>query len=612
MKDNLEDLFNHYNTTINGLTEEEAKERLDNNTNKRKSFLIQLIKDYSFWLLLFAIIFSIFISYIKNESYLVPIILIILLIIEIFVNRKLFKEEKKLYNINEFSNQIKVFRNGEISSKSSSSIVTGDIVELEKDDVPSFDGIVLESNDFFISEDDTLLKSRKLEVKQFLYAGTLVLNGRAKILVTKTKKEIFDLRQYEQQDIIERFYQLITIIILSLIILMIIIGVINKNDFLDVLLFSITLLLAGIPKALSLLLYIISYKSMKKLKSQNIKVKSLKTISSLKNIDVLGYLVNENTFRIQFLKKDISNYNVIDKNYIEKLDDKELIKIVETYQYYSNLSLKEKIRIINCLQELGFHVGIIGYQRNDVFLKNICLLIADINCNSILKDNCDILIENTNSLNICLLEGKRLDTNIKNILHFLLCESLIEMSLILFSMIFNIELFTNIQIMWLNLIIGYSIAYFLSFENGKEEIFFKNILIKSTIRAVITALVSITLFFYFLKYHNSLIVNSLLFISLIINEFFLGFSSKNIKKSVLTKSILENQIFILGILSLIIIQGFVLITKISNYFIVSGILFHDIVLIIGINILIFLIGEFVKIILYKLKKDNMEEKNEKK
>ncbi len=83
----IEDIYKELDTNINGLTEEEANDRLlrdgENKLIERKKksnlkmFLSQF-NDFMIILLIFASIFSAFISFIRNESYFDSIIIIII------------------------------------------------------------------------------------------------------------------------------------------------------------------------------------------------------------------------------------------------------------------------------------------------------------------------------------------------------------------------------------------------------------------------------------------------------------------------------------------------------------------------------------------------------
>ena len=97
----IEELYKEFETNNDGLSETEAEVRLEKyGENKLKepkkksniAMFLSQFKDFMVILLIFASIFSAFISYIKNESYFDSIIILII----VFVNAILsFIQEKK-------------------------------------------------------------------------------------------------------------------------------------------------------------------------------------------------------------------------------------------------------------------------------------------------------------------------------------------------------------------------------------------------------------------------------------------------------------------------------------------------------------------------------------
>ena len=85
----VDDLYNKFETSITGLSEEEAKKRLDRDgenklTEKKKTsslvLFINQFNDFMIILLIFASIFSAVISYIRHESYVDSIIIIVIVV----------------------------------------------------------------------------------------------------------------------------------------------------------------------------------------------------------------------------------------------------------------------------------------------------------------------------------------------------------------------------------------------------------------------------------------------------------------------------------------------------------------------------------------------------
>ena len=97
----VEEIYIRLNTNKKGLTEEEAKKRLDRDgenklieRKKKSSFMLFLgqFNDFMIILLIFASIFSAGISYVRHESYVDSIIIIVIVVINAILS---FIQEKK-------------------------------------------------------------------------------------------------------------------------------------------------------------------------------------------------------------------------------------------------------------------------------------------------------------------------------------------------------------------------------------------------------------------------------------------------------------------------------------------------------------------------------------
>ena len=97
----VEEIYNRFQTSERGLTEEEVKKRLERDgekkliERKKKSNLMLFLgqfNDFMIILLIFASIFSAGISYVRHESYVDSIIIIVIVVINAILS---FIQEKK-------------------------------------------------------------------------------------------------------------------------------------------------------------------------------------------------------------------------------------------------------------------------------------------------------------------------------------------------------------------------------------------------------------------------------------------------------------------------------------------------------------------------------------
>ena len=313
---------------------------------------------------------------------------------------------------------------------------------------------------------------------------------------------------------------------------------------------------------------------------------------------------------------------------IDKLTDDELKEAVKKYNVYARISPSTKLRIVDALQSNGYVVAMTGDGVNDApaIQKADIGIGMGITGTEVVKKVADcILVDDSFSTIVDgIEEGRRITSNIKKIILYLLAGNIIEVILVFISMVLNMEMFTTLQLLWINLVTDSIPAIMLAFEKRQEdqmentlankynESFFTPLLTaKIVIGAIIKSIVMLIIFIYFAKEADVNTAGSLLFIYLVTHELLFSFSCRDIKKSVLNKNIFSNKKLTLGVLTILLVQIIVLVTPISKYFIVSNIKISYVLITVGICLLMFVLGELVKPIYTKLFKDYREVRNEK-
>lgn len=313
---------------------------------------------------------------------------------------------------------------------------------------------------------------------------------------------------------------------------------------------------------------------------------------------------------------------------VDKMTDDELKEAVKEYNVYARISPSTKLRIVEALQSNGYVVAMTGDGVNDApaIQKADIGIGMGVTGTEVVKKVADcILVDDSFSTIVDgVEEGRRITANIKKIILYLLAGNIVEVILVFVSMILNMEMFTTLQLLWLNLVTDSIPAIMLAFEKKTEdqmennlsnkynESFFTPLLTaKIAIGAIIKSVVMLGLYIFFAKTIDLNTAGSLLFIFLIVHELLFSFSCRNIKKSVLNKDIFSNKKLTLGVFSIILIQILVLVTPIRKFFIVPNIELKYIIITICSCLLMLVLGELVKPIYTKLFKDYREVKNEK-
>lgn len=320
---NIEEVLKELKTSTNGLSEEEAKNRLAHDgLNKLKEakkeskfvkFLSQF-KDLMIIVLFIAAIVSFIISYINKESYLDSIIIILI----VFINAILgYLEEEKADKAIESlkkmqTTKVKVKRNGKVKYLNSEELVVGDIVLLEAGDKVSADARIIESNSLKVDESSLTGESISVskdtkEIKQavslndqtnMVFAGTNVVYGKGLCIVTKTgmnteigliagslEQEKTELTPLQKK--INGISKVLTIIISIVILVMFIVSIIKDMKVTEALLLAISLAVAAIPEGLPAVITVILSLGMSTLAKKKAIVRKMSSVETLGSTEII-------------------------------------------------------------------------------------------------------------------------------------------------------------------------------------------------------------------------------------------------------------------------------------------------------------------------------------
>ncbi len=315
----------------------------------------------------------------------------------------------------------------------------------------------------------------------------------------------------------------------------------------------------------------------------------------------------------------------IEGKYIDKLSDEDFKEAVKKYRVYARISPNTKLRIVEALQSLGYVVAMTGDGVNDApaIQKADIGIGMGITGTEVVKKVADCILVDDSFVTIVdgVEEGRRITANIKKVILYLLAGNIVEVILVFVSLLLNMEMFTTLQLLWINLVTDSIPAIMLAFEKADDDImenkpvnkssttFFTPFLnAKIIISALFKSLVMIILFIYYAKTYNANIAGSLLFIYLIANELLYSFSCRNLKHSVINKKLFDNKRLSIGVGVIVILQVIIFSTGLKHFFIVDGISIKMVLITLGICLGTSLIGEVFKPVYSKLFKDYKEEK----
>ncbi|MBR9689318.1 MAG: cation-translocating P-type ATPase [Candidatus Altiarchaeota archaeon] len=288
---------------MKGLSEAVVAERLKiYGTNEVQSvdkwktlrMIINPFRDALVILLLFAASLSYFIGE-TLDTVLIVSIVILNGIIGFFQE---YKAEKTIESIRErLRSFVKVRRDGETKEIDSRFLVPGDIVLLEAGEKVPADGTVVLGE---LSVDESMLTGESLPVmkghKEEIYAGTLIVKGKATIEITGTgmNTKIGKISEMSEgtsttpfQEKLKELSTFLGKIVIGISVVIVAIGLFQGNEVLEMVELGISLGVAAVPEGLIILSTMCLAIGVKKMADHKAIVKRLPAVEALGSIDVL-------------------------------------------------------------------------------------------------------------------------------------------------------------------------------------------------------------------------------------------------------------------------------------------------------------------------------------
>ncbi|MFA5197757.1 MAG: HAD-IC family P-type ATPase [Patescibacteria group bacterium] len=304
-------------STINGISSKEAKKRLveygenklpEKNKQSKISIFISNFKSPLVYALFAAAIFALILGKLVD----VAVILVVVIInaaIGYIQEVKARKDIEALKKMASFS--VKVVRGGETSEIDASLLVPGDIVILEEGVRIPADGRVIEANNVLINEssltgeselvlktsEKTLLSSN-ITSKNMVFQGTMVGEGNGKFVVlstgadTKFGKIAIFAQDTESvtpiQKKIEKFSKQIGIAVLVISVLVLVFGLLNGNDLIEMFQLAISLAVSAIPEGLPIAVTIVLVLGAKRMAKRKAIVRNMMAVETLGTTTVIA------------------------------------------------------------------------------------------------------------------------------------------------------------------------------------------------------------------------------------------------------------------------------------------------------------------------------------
>lgn len=409
-KKTYEEVLKELNSSLSGLSNLEVKKRLNedglNEINDKKKFkvLFILLKQFKEIMLLVLIVAGIISIFLKEYSD--AIIIFIVVIMNALLNFiQEFKAEKEVENLKKLSTPlIYVRRENKVLQIPSNELVKGDIIYLKTGDIVSADIRLIECSNLKI--DESSLTGESINIEKFsdviydnhkeeeysnmAFSGTIVTYGHAMGVVTNTgmnteigkiakhlttQKESLTPLQLSLKDLAKK----LTIIVLVIVAFIMILGLMQRHNFLEMLLMSVSIGVAAIPEGLPTVVTISLALSVSKMAKKNAIVRKLSSVETLGASEIIctdktgtltenkmsvqeiyinnniyskdNYLENNNSNNVFFICSSLCNSLLIDSSNVQ---GDSLEKALYLYSYEKGYNKDNLLKDYTFINEIPF------------------------------------------------------------------------------------------------------------------------------------------------------------------------------------------------------------------------------------------------------------------
>ncbi len=165
---------------------------------------------------------------------------------------------------------------------------------------------------------------------------------------------------------------------------------------------------------------------------------------------------------------------IITGSELDKMSEAEFAKRVTTYSVYARVSPEHKVKIVKAWKALGKVVAMTGDGVNDApALKSADIGVGmGITGTDVAKGVSDMVLSDDNFATIVLAveEGRKIYSNIRKTVQFLLSANMSEVIAIFIATMLNWKILFPIHILWINLVTDTLPALALGLERGEKDI----------------------------------------------------------------------------------------------------------------------------------------------
>ena len=388
----IDDILTELKSTREGLSEEEARGRLSSvgknelQEKKRKPAWVMLLLQFRDFMIIILLIAALLAGLVGDVTDAIIILVIVVLNAVVgFIQE--YKAERAIAALKKLTvTTARVLRSGQVQMISSEMVVPGDVVLLEAGNLVPADLRLEEAHS--IRVDESALTGESVSVSKnadvlagvnmplgdrlnMAFKGTLVTNGRGKgvVVATGMRTELGKIAQLLQEEEsktplgqrMAAFGKKLTTIIILICLVIFVVGWLQGEDVVRMLLLSTSLAVAAIPEALPALITVALARGAKRMASQNALVRQLPAVETLGSV---SFICSDKTGTLTLNKMKVTRIHDAE-DHLEHTDDSLLIMGMALNH---DVKVKEQTELLGDSTEVAVVVKVLQHLGLDRYL----------------------------------------------------------------------------------------------------------------------------------------------------------------------------------------------------------------------------------------------------
>ena len=321
---------------------------------------------------------------------------------------------------------------------------------------------------------------------------------------------------------------------------------------------------------------------------------------------------------------------------LDEISDEELAETIEQYRVYARVQPEHKVRIVNAWRNKGYVTAMTGDGVNDApSIKNADIGVGmGITGTDVTKNVADMVLADDNFATIvgAVSEGRRIYSNIRKAIQFLLSSNMSEVLTVFFATLMGFTILKPVHLLWINLITDCFPALALGVEpaearimekkprSTKSGIFSEGVGFDIVYQGFLTTLLTMTAFFIgeyiadgaafrFTNIADCIDGMTMAFVTMSMAEIFHSLNMRSQRGSIFTIGTNNKMLYGAAVLSFILTTAVIYLPYVHDWFGFKSLSFTEYAIAMGLAFLMIPCVELMKLIQRSIAKSKNKDKD---